>query len=150
MDRLTKAFVALSAAGIVIAVYHGYDEITAYSGPLSNGCSVFTGFNPFLSCTAVFAGGHDTFPPGPYGIPLYVYGLVWFPLMTALALYFGRRGPLNGEFMVPVLMVGNLFTVYLWYIELVVIQALCPVCVSMYILNYAMSGLAFKALASAS
>lgn len=149
MDRLSKAFVVLSAIGVVVAVYHGYDEVTAYAGPGTNACSIFTGLNPFLSCTSVFASGHATFPPGPHGIPLYVYGLVWFPLLTALGMVFGRRGGLNGEVLVPVLMVGNIFTLYLWYTELAVIHALCPVCVTMYVLNYALTAVALKPLLSA-
>lgn len=143
MDRLTKAFVALAAIGVAVAVYHGYGEITAYTGEGSSACNV----TPFVSCTSVFASGDVDFPPGPYGVPLYVYGLVWFPLMAALGAWSGKgRGSLNGEVLVPTLMVGNLFTLYLWYVELGVIHALCPVCISMYALNYAMTGLAFKAL----
>ncbi len=143
MDRLTKAFVAVAAVGVAVAVFHGYDEITAYSGPISTVCNI----NSFFSCGSVFASGDVTFPPGQYGIPLYIYGLVWFPLMAALGLWYGRRkGSLYGEVMVPLLMVGNIFTLYLWYLELGVIHAVCPVCMSMYILNYAMTGLAFKRL----
>ena len=150
MDRLTKAFLALSVAGIVVAAYHGYDEITAYTGPGSNACSVFTHFSPFLSCESVFASGYATIPPHTNGLPLYVLGLVWFPLVTILGAWYGRkRGTLNGEVLVPLLMVGNMFTLYLLYVELGVIHALCPVCASMYALNYALSGLAFKALANA-
>jgi uncharacterized membrane protein len=37
------------------------------------------------------------------------------------------------------LMVGNIFTLYLWYLELVVIGALCPVCIGLYTLNYLMT-----------
>jgi uncharacterized membrane protein len=43
--------------------------------------------------------------------------------------------------MVPILMVGNVFTLYLWYLELGVIHALCPVCVSLYVLNYLMTAI---------
>ena len=143
MDRLTKGFVALAAVGVAVAIFHAYDEITAYSSPLSNVCNV----NNFFSCGSVFASGDVTFPPGPYGIPLYAYGLVWFPLMVALGIWYGHsRGSLDGEVMVPALMVGNLFTLYLWYLELGVIHAVCPVCMTMYLLNYAMTGLALRRL----
>ncbi|MDG6913671.1 MAG: hypothetical protein JRN34_05185 [Nitrososphaerota archaeon] len=140
MDRLTKAFIVVAAVGVAIAILHGYDEITAYSTPISRVCNI----NNFFSCGSVFASGDVTFPPGEYGIPLYIYGLIWFPLMVALGVWYGRkRGSLYGEVMVPVLMVGNMFTFYLWYLELGVIHAVCPVCISMYVLNYVMTGLAF-------
>ena len=143
MDRLSKAFVALAVVGIVIALYHSYDEISAYTAPLSTVCN----YNSFVSCGSVFASGDVTFPPGAYGIPLYIYGLVWFPLMVVLGLWFGmKRGSLYGEVLFPMLMVGNLFTIYLWYVELGVVHALCPVCIGMYVLNYAMTIVAGKAL----
>jgi uncharacterized membrane protein len=151
LDRLGKAFIVLAVVGIAIAVYHGYDEVTAYTGPGSNYCSVFTSFNPFLSCTTVFASGYATLPPDSNGLPLYVLGLIWFPLLAALGLWFGRKaGSLNGEVLVPLLMVGNIFTLYLWFVELGIIHALCPVCVGMYLVNYALTGLAIKALLRAS
>jgi len=143
MERLSKAFVALAAIGIVVAVYHGYDEVTAYSAPGTGVCNV----NSVVSCLSVFQSGYTKFPPGPYGVSMFVYGLIWFPLMVVLGVWFGRRtGTLNGEILVPVLMVGNLFTIYLWYLEIAVIHAYCPVCISLYVLNYAMTGLAAKQL----
>jgi uncharacterized membrane protein len=143
MDRLTKAFLVLAAVGIPIAAYHGFDEITNYSSPLSNACNI----NSFVSCVNVFTSGYTKFPPGQYGVSLYVYGLVWFPLLLVLGYWGARRGgALNAELMVPLLMVGNLFTLYLWYLELGVIHAVCPVCISLYVLNYLMTILAAKAL----
>ena len=143
MDRLSRAFVALAAIGIVVAIYHGYDEVTAYSAPGTGVCNV----NSVVSCLSVFQSGYTKFPPGPYGVSMFVYGLIWFPLMVVLGVWFGRRaGTLNGEILVPVLMVGNLFTIYLWYLEIAVIHAYCPVCISLYVLNYAMTGLAAKRL----
>ena len=143
MDRLSKAFVVLAVAGLAVAVYHGYDEITSYSALGTGVCNI----NSVLSCVTVFNSGYTKFPPGPYGVDLYVYGLVWFPLMAALGARFGRKtGTLNGEVLLPVLMVGNVFTLYLWYLEIAVIHAYCPVCISMYLLNYAMTGLAVKTL----
>lgn len=143
MDRTSKAFVAIATVGILVAAYHSYGEITYYSGPGSSVCNI----SAFLSCTSVFASGDVSFPPGIYGLPLYVYGLVWFPLLAALGVWYGRRrGGLNGELMFPLLMVGNLFTIYLWYLELGVIHALCPVCIAMYALNYLETGLVASAL----
>jgi uncharacterized membrane protein len=135
LGNLSKAFVALAAIGIVVAIYHAYGEITAYSAPGSTVCNITS----FISCTSVFDSGYTKF----LGLSLWVYGVVWFPLMLVLGYRFTRRGgSLRAEVMVPLLMVGNLFTIYLWYLELVKIHALCPVCISLYTLNYLMTAIA--------
>jgi uncharacterized membrane protein len=137
MDKLGKSFVILAAIGIVVAVYHGYDEVTNFSAPGTTVCNI----NNFWSCGNVFHSGYTTFPPHG-GLSLFVYGLVWFPLMLGLGLWYGKKkGGINGVVMVPILMVGNVFTLYLWYLELGVIHALCPVCISLYVLNYAMTAI---------
>jgi uncharacterized membrane protein len=141
MDRLSKVFIALAAVGIPDAVYHAYGEITAYSGPGSGICQI----NNFWGCVSVFNSGYTRFPPG-WGLSMWVYGVVWFPLMLFLGWWFTRRGgSMRGELLVPVLMVGNVFTIYLWYLELGVIHAICPVCVSLYVLNYLMTAVAVAA-----
>lgn len=143
MDRLSKAFIVLAAVGIAVAIYHGYDEVTSYSAPGTGVCNI----NSVLSCANVFNSGYTKFPPGAYGIDMYVYGLVWFPLLVALGVVLGRKtGTLSGEVLLPMLMVGNIFTLYLWYLEIAVIHAYCPVCISMYVLNYALTALAAKSL----
>jgi uncharacterized membrane protein len=134
MDKLTKVFLALAAVGIPDAIYHAYGEITAYSGPGSSECNI----THFISCTTVFDSGYTKF----LGLSLWVYGVVWFPLVLILGYWFVKKqGSLRIEVMVPLLMVGNLFTLYLWYLELVKIGALCPVCISMYSLNYLMTAI---------
>ena len=135
MDRLAKAFIGLTTAAIPVAIYHAYDEITNYSSPISKACDL----NNFISCTNVFNSGYTKF----LGVSLYVYGLVWFPLMLALGYWFIRKnGARWGEIMFPVLTVGDLFTLYLWYLEIDKIHAICPVCVSLYAINYVMTVLA--------
>jgi len=143
MDRLSRAFLVLATVGIFDAVYHAYSEFTSYSGYLSNVCSI----NSFFSCSRVFQSGYTTFPPGSYSVALWDYGVVWFPLMLVMGYWFVRRkGSISGLVMVPVLMVGNVFTIYLWDIELATLNALCPVCVSLYVLNYLMTAVCFVAL----
>jgi uncharacterized membrane protein len=138
MDRLSKAFIALAAVGIPDAMYHAYGEITAYSAPLSNKCEL----SSFWGCISVFQSGYTKFPPSD-GISMWVYGIIWFPLILALSLWFTRGGaPVNAAVLLPLLTVGNIFTIYLWYLELGVIHAVCPVCVSLYLLNYGMTVLA--------
>jgi len=80
----------------------------------------------------------------PFGVPLYIFGLIWFPLLLALAIW--MRPHINTSIMLPLLMVGNFFTVYLWFVELYIAGAICPVCVSMYIVNYVMTVIAAIAL----
>jgi uncharacterized membrane protein len=138
MDRLSKLFIILAAAGIPDAAYHAYGEITAYSGPGSTECNI----THYFSCITVFDSGYTKFPPGD-GLSMWVYGIVWFPLMLFLGFLFAsKRGGINGIVMLPILMVGNFFTLYCWYLELGVIHALCPVCISLYCLNYAMTAVA--------
>jgi uncharacterized membrane protein len=133
---VSKAYLILSVAGIADAIYHAYDELT-YT---FNSCNI----NSKLSCGGVFESGHTSI----FGVPFYVTGLIWFPLALAIGLYFTqvKRTDINGKVLVPFLMIGNLFTIYLWYVELGVIGIICPVCVSLYIINYVMTGLAAKTL----
>jgi len=139
MDKLSKAFIILAALAIPVVIYHAYDEITNYSGLGSGFCNV----NHVISCATVFDSGHTTF----LGLSLWVYGAVWFPLMLFLGFWFTRKGgSIRAEILVPLLMVGNVFTIYLWYLELGVIHAICPVCVSLYCFNYALTALGIVAL----
>ncbi len=145
MDRLNKVFIILAAVGIPDAVYHAYGEITAYSGPGSAECNTpYTIFGIKIGCTSVFTSGYTKFPPHD-GLSMWVYGIIWFPLMLFLGYWFAtQKGGINGVLMLPILMVGNFFTLYLWYLELGVIHALCPVCISLYCLNYAMTAVALS------
>ncbi len=135
MDRLAKWYFLLASVGVAVAVYHAYDELTETFN--------FCNLNQQISCGNVFASGDTSI----LGVPFYVLGMIWFPLLVVLGLWLTRRGkgPLNGDILIPVLMVGNAFTVYLWYLELFVIGAICPVCVALYVINYAHTGLAVLA-----
>jgi uncharacterized membrane protein len=133
------AFIVLSIAGIGDAIYHSYEELTEHFGSFCN-------INSKVSCTGVFESGHTAV----FGVPFFVLGLIWFPLALMLGiLTFERletKTMLNGLIMLPFLMIGNIFTIYLWYVELGVIGIICPVCVSLYVVNYALTGLAAKSL----
>ena len=137
-DLVLKAYLILSAAGIAVAIYHSYDEL-AQSFQTCN-------INAQISCGGVFESGYTSI----FGLPFYVLGLVWFPVALALGFFAVKRRPyavtLNGSILLPFLMIGNLFTVYLWYLELGVIGIICPVCVSLYAINYAMTALAARSI----
>lgn len=130
----TKAFIILSAAGFGVAIYHAYDEIVHYSSEVSNSCHISGTFN----CAATFPYSHLI------GIPLYVFGLVWFPLLLLISIWL-RSSP-RRSILLPLVMVGNFFTLYLWYLDLAIVfpstGAICPVCLSMYIINYILTILA--------
>jgi uncharacterized membrane protein len=131
-NLLSKLFVALSAIVIVVAIYTAYEYVTGNSGS----CNV----NAQINCFDVMHSGHTSL----FGIPFYVFGLVWFPLLFILGFYLtnGTGLRIRADVLLPLLMVGNIFTLYLWYLELVVIHAICPLCLSLYIVNYVLTGLA--------
>jgi uncharacterized membrane protein len=133
-NKIYYSFVAVAIIGIATAIYHAYDEIVNYSTPVSQKCSI----NAQISCQAVFSFSH------PFGIPLYVFGIVWFPLVMVVALL--MRPKINRTYMILLLTIGNLFTLYLWYFDIFVVypavHAFCPVCLSMYFMNYVLTILA--------
>jgi len=136
-DWRCKAFIALSVMGIAVAVYHAYGEITF---TLSS-CSL----SHVFSCQAVFASGYTTVA----GIDFWVYGVVWFPVCLLVGLWaISRYGNPLGSVVAPFLMIGNIFTLYPWYIEFKLLGGVyCLVCISLYCINYLLT---FVALMSRS
>lgn len=127
-------FIILSVVGIGDALYHAYDELTS----TFSACYI----NQILNCGAVFHSGFDTL----FGVGFWVYGVVWFPLCVIAGLLVLRRyGELDAYVLVPFLMIGNIFTLYPWYLEIFKIHAYCPVCISLYALNYALTLIAATA-----
>jgi uncharacterized membrane protein len=133
--------------GTAVAFYHAYGELTF----TLNSCS----FSQVFNCKTVFASGYTTFPPPGVvpglhdGISFWVYGVVWFPLCLLVSLRAIRKhGSPIGSVLLPFLMVGNIFTLYPWDIEIVILNGTyCIVCVSMYAINYVLT---FVALTSKS
>jgi len=128
-NLLSKTFIALSGIGIVVAVLTAIE----YTSPGTLKCTI----NQKISCIPVIESGHTSL----FGIPFWVAGVIWFPLLLILGLYFtkGGRWRLRGDILLPLLLVGDLFTIYLWYLELGVIGAVCPYCLSLYIVNYVLT-----------
>ena len=143
LEWRSRAFIALCVMGVAVAVYHAYGELTYTLGS----CSI----NHTFSCQSVFASGYTTFPPAGSipglgkSIEFWVYGVVWFPVCLAAGLWVIRkRGLPDGSVLVPLLMVGNLFTLYPWDIEISLLGGVyCLVCVSMYCINYLLTFIAF-------
>jgi uncharacterized membrane protein len=133
MDNLTKSYFGLCGIGEAIAIVHAYQEITVN---LSS-CNI----TPQISCQNVFLSGYVSI----FGVPFYVLGLIWFPLLAVVGFLLTRgQTGIKSELPVPFLMIGNVFTIYLWYLELVRIGAICPVCISMYVVNYALTFICLK------
>ena len=145
-DWRSRAFIALSVMGIAVAIYHAYGELTYTAGGLG-ACSL----SKAISCAGVFGSGYTTFPPANSipglhaGIEFWVYGVVWFPVCLIVGLWAIRRyGSPSRSVIVPFLMIGNIFTLYPWDIEIRILDGVyCPVCVSLYCLNYLMTFIAF-------
>jgi hypothetical protein len=137
----SRAFIALSVAGIAVAFYHAYGEITYTVLNANAACNLNNVFN----CRGVFGSGYTTFPPAGSipglgkGIEFWVYGVVWFPLCLVVGLWAIRKhGSPSG--LVPFLMVGNIFTLYPWDIEIRILGGVyCLICVSLYCINYIMT-----------
>jgi uncharacterized membrane protein len=111
----------ISALGIAGALYHAWLE------------GAFT-TNIFLVSYAPYASF--------YGIPYWAFGVVWFPLVFVVGLWTTRLGRTNlRQEMLILLTVGNVFTAYLWYLDLMVVRAFTVVYVALYATNYALTGL---------
>jgi uncharacterized membrane protein len=112
----SKAFIAVSAIGIGEALYHAYSE-NAFTTNLSNVHNV-----PYSSF---------------FGVPYWLFGVVWFPLVFAVALWatnFGRKD-LSKELLL-FLTLGNVFTAYLWYLDIVIVRSYEFVYIALYATNY--------------
>jgi len=136
LEKLTGSYLIVAAAGIGLAIYVAIDYLTQNF----NSCNINQAFN----CGGVYQSGHTSI----FGIPFYAMGLAWFPAIFAIGLLTSRFGkkPVNSEILLPVLMVGNIFTGYLWYLELAVIHIVCPLCVSLYVVNYVLTTIVIIAL----
>ena len=119
--RLALTVMLLSAAGggvaVVLASFHYSPETTA------------------LLCTT--AGGCETVNSSPYstiaGVPIALLGLAAYVVIGGLALMSTRAGAWGGRAPLAVFglsLVGVLYSVYLTYLELFVIRAICPWCVA--------------------
>lgn len=119
--NLSKPFILVAALGIIGAVYHAWAE-----GAFTTNYATVS-FSPYASF---------------FGIPYWVFGVVWFPLVFAVALWmtgFAKVG-LKKEMLV-LLTVGNIFTGYLWYLDFVVINAFTLVYAALYGANYLLTAL---------
>jgi uncharacterized membrane protein len=125
MNRSALTVLLLSVIGLIVAIVHALQE-NLYVPP--NICYI----NSKINCGGLFNSGYT----GIEGVPFWLLGLFWFVLLIPLGLLLSDRW----KIFVPVLMIGNLFTLYLWNIEINIVGIICPVCVSLYCVNYAITG----------
>jgi len=116
-----KVFIALSAVGVIEALYHAWLE------------KAFT-TNTF----AVHYAPYASF----FGVPYWIFGVVWYPLMVVVSLWCTKLGRATlGRWLLALLTIGNLFTVYLWYLDLDVVRAYTALYVALYVTNYILTGI---------
>jgi uncharacterized membrane protein len=118
---ISRVFLGVSALGILAALYHAWSE------------GAFT-----TNFTLVNFAPYSSF----YGVPYWVFGVVWFPLVLVVGSWTTKFGTtrLRSEVLI-LLTVGNVFTGYLWYLDLEVIRAFTFVYVALYAINYVLTGL---------
>jgi uncharacterized membrane protein len=118
---LSKTFIFVSVVGIVLAFYHAWLE------------QAFT-TNTFAVQYAPYASF--------YGVPYWLFGVVWFPLIFAVGAWSTRLGrtELRRELLI-LLTVGNVMTAYFWYLDIIIIKAFTLVYVALYAINYALTAL---------
>lgn len=119
--KASRAFIFLSAVGVAEAFYHAWLEraftTTAFS----------VNYSPYASF---------------FGVPYWVFGIIWFPTVLVIGLWTTRLGHTNlRKELLIILSLGNVFTVYLWFLDLLIIGAFTAVYVGLYVTNYALTGL---------
>lgn len=128
MKRLSLVILTLSVAGLAVAIIHALQE-HLYIPPKI--CTINSKFN----CGGLFNSGYTAIQ----GVPFWLLGLIWFSMLIPVGFLLANRW----NILVPVLMIGNLFTLYLWNIEINIVGIICPVCVSLYCINYAITAVVF-------
>ena len=119
--RASLLFVFLSAVGVAEAFYHAWLE-----NAFTTNYSLVT-FTPYSSLD---------------GIPYWVFGIVWYPLVLVVGLWATRLGRTNlRSWLLILLSVGNITTIYFWYLDSAIVHAYDALYVGLYVTNYALTGL---------
>ena len=119
--KTSLAFIFLSAVGVAEALDHAWLE-NAFTTNVS-----LVSYSPYASF---------------FGVPYWVFGIVWFPFVLAIGLWTTRFGRANlNKRLLILLSIGNIFTAYLWFLDLLIIGTFTAAYVGLYVTNYALSGL---------
>lgn len=118
MDRLQKASIILSIIGLIDSLYLSWIE---YSGK-------FALCGPIGNCESVNTSKYAQI----YGIPLAYIGVIVYTVFIIILLLEGKNKLLaeyGSLIMFGLTLIGVLFSIYLTYLEIWVIKAICPYCV---------------------
>jgi uncharacterized membrane protein len=125
--RDVRSVVYLAAGlGLIVALFAAAEFVDA---ALRSICSV----SSFFSCQAVDSSGLTT----TLGVPDYLWGILGFVAVLAVAALAERR-PAEPRFayaLLAVTTIGVVLSLWLLYVELAEIHALCLVCASAYLLG---------------
>jgi len=118
--KASVAFIFLSVVGVAEALYHAWLE------------NAFT-----TNVSVVNYSSYASF----FGVPYWVFGVVWFPLMLVIGLWTTHFGhTLLRKDLLIILSLGNVFTAYLWFLDLLIIGVFTAAYVGLYVTNYALTG----------
>lgn len=120
MDKwIFRALIALMTAGLLVSIY-----MTVYKITSNDSMCLGSG-----DCSTVNASRYSEVN----GIPVALVGVVGYVLllgtlfMERRSLFFHAQGPLIGF---GLSLTGFMFTLWLVYVEIVLLQAICPFCVT--------------------
>jgi uncharacterized membrane protein len=117
----------LSAVGLALSVYLTVDHFTT---------------RPVLACPATAAVNCEKVTTSQYasvlGIPVAIYGLVFFVAMVALTLPFAWRDPRLRPVRLGAAAVGVASVVYLVGVELFGVDAICLWCTGVHVVTFAL------------
>jgi uncharacterized membrane protein len=116
----------LAVLGLADSAYQAYTKL---SGTGLAGCSARTD-----ACSLV-QNSHQAYI---FGIPMAVFGLVFYLFMTGICAPPAWRspGPLMHRARLAAAVVGMIFVLYLMYVELVELRQVCPYCTSVHIITF--------------
>ena len=123
MDNLKKALIALTILGLLVSVYM---TIYKYSG--NEGMCLGSG-----DCGTVNASRYSQIEMAGVNVPVAVVGIGGYLVILAVLLYEKKNELLrqNGMiFLFGLTLMGFLFSMYLVYVEVAILKAYCPFCVT--------------------
>jgi uncharacterized membrane protein len=119
LSRITTALVALAIIGLLVSVYMTIYKITSND-------SMCIGSK---DCSVVNASRYSEI----YGIPVAVFGVLGYAGILAVLLLERNQGffKQNGNMLLfGLALTGFLFTLYLIFLEIALIKAYCPFCIT--------------------
>ncbi len=77
-----------------------------------------------------------------FGIPYWIFGIIWFPLVLLAGLWTTNMGRTDlGKGLLILLTIGNIFTGYLWFLDIIIIKTYTLQYIALYLTNYALTAL---------